>query len=71
MKKGGQFYVLQSNLSQRPPPNSDHLPTATTILESQFMSLYHKPTSEQRPPVKNGLKFWVPKVIVVRMFDCI
>ncbi len=27
------------------------------IIESQFESLKHKPTSEQRPPVKDGFKF--------------
>jgi hypothetical protein len=27
---------IQSNLFQRPSPNNDHPPTATTILKSQF-----------------------------------
>ncbi len=28
-------------------------------------------TSEQRPPVNNGNKFWFMKVVVVHRFDCI
>jgi hypothetical protein len=43
--------------------------TVTTILESQFEHLWHKPTSEQRPPANNGHKFRVPSVVVVHKFD--
>jgi hypothetical protein len=38
---------------------------------SKFKVLSHKFTSEQRPTVNNGHKFWVPRVVVVRRFDCI
>ena len=31
----------------------------------------HKATSEQRPPVNNGHKFRVQRVVVVHRFDCI
>jgi hypothetical protein len=44
---------------QRPPSNSDHLPTATIILK----------TPEKRPPVNNGHTFGVPRVVVVHKFD--
>ncbi len=44
----------QSNLSQRPPPNSDHLPLATTYVEG---FLYRKATSDRWPPVNNSHKF--------------
>ncbi len=50
--------------------NNDHLHTATTILESQFESLYHKTTSEQQQPVNNSHKFGVPWMVVVHNFDC-
>ncbi len=46
-----------------------HLSTAAPTLKSQLRSLYHKPSSEQWPPVNNGHKFWVPKVVVVHKFD--
>ncbi len=42
---------------------NDHLPTTTTILESCFPHVENKGTSEQRPPVNNGHKFRVPKVV--------
>ncbi len=42
----------------------------TTILESQFRSLKYKPTSEQRTPFNKGLRFYVPRVVVVHRFDC-
>ncbi len=35
-------YIAQSNLSQRPSPNSDHLSTMTSILKSHFEYLLHK-----------------------------
>jgi hypothetical protein len=37
------------------------LSTSTAILKSSFQFLYHKSTSEQRPPVNNGHKFWVSR----------
>jgi hypothetical protein len=43
---------------------NDHLPTATTISDSQFRSLWNKLISEKRPPVNNGHKFGVPRVVV-------
>ncbi len=36
---------------------------------SQFNSIQQKATSEQRPPVNNGHKFGVPRVVVVHRFD--
>jgi len=35
-KKNRKLYKIQPNLSLQTPTNSDHLPTATTILKSQF-----------------------------------
>ncbi len=65
------LFKLQSNLSQQPPPNNDHLSMATTILGSHFSCLQHKASSEQRPLVNVGHKFYVPRVVVVHMFDSI
>ncbi len=62
---------IQSNLILRTLLNSDDLSTTTTILESQFESLKHDATSEQRPPVNNGHIFGVPRVVFVYKFDCI
>ncbi len=45
---------IQSNLCQRPPPNSDHLSKTTTILGFQFRLLLHK------WPLNNGHP-WDPK----------
>ena len=42
----------------------------TTILGSNFQFLSHKVTSEQRPPVNNGHKFRVSRVVAVHKFDC-
>ncbi len=53
----------------RPPPNNDRLPTATTILESQFESLQHKSTFEQRPPVNSSHISRVTWKVVVHKFD--
>ncbi len=38
-KSQNKLSNIQSNHGQWPPPNSDHMPTVTTILASQFMSL--------------------------------
>jgi len=67
---------IQSNLElttiskYRPFAYSDHLPTATTIFESQFQFLSHKATPEQWPLVNVHHKFGVPRVVVVHRFDC-
>ncbi len=62
-KKGLNGFLTYSQTSA-----NDHLPTN---LKSQLRSLYYKSTSEQRPPVNNGHKFGVPRVVVVHKFDCI
>ncbi len=40
-----------------PPPNSDHLSTATTILRFSIPSLQHTGICEQRPSVNSGHNF--------------
>ncbi len=52
------------NTSEQPANSDPHF-------KSQFKSLEHKPTSEQRPLVNNGHKFGVPRVAVEHRFDCI
>ena len=54
---------MQSNL------NIDHLSTMTTIFGFLFQLLYYKTTSEQQPPLNNGHKFGVPKVVVEHRVD--
>ncbi len=42
----------------------------TIHLETQFNFLKHNASFEQRPPVNNGHKLWVPRVVVEHIFDC-
>jgi len=48
--------------------NSNLLPTTTTISKSQFQFYNKTTTSEQRPPVNNGHKFGIPRVVGVHRF---
>ena len=51
--------TLQSNVTLRPPPNSNHLPTKTTVSKAKFQLIYkHKLplNSDQHWP-----QFWGPK----------
>ena len=41
MEKNCSLLKIQSNLSNRPPPNNDHLPTTTNILGSHFLFFYN------------------------------
>jgi hypothetical protein len=77
LRKNNVFFLNEKNEYSQTWVN-DHLRItttclriATTILKSQFKSLQPKTTSEQRPPVNNGHKFGVPRLVVVHKFDCI
>ncbi len=48
---------------------NDHLSSVTSIFGSHFHFLKYKTTSEQRPPVNNDHKSWVPMVVVVHKLD--
>ena len=55
---------IQTKLSYRPPPKSDHLLAANTFWGPIFSFYYIK------LPLNNGHYFWVPRVVVVHRFDC-
>jgi hypothetical protein len=50
---------IQTNL--RLTPNNDH-----SFIAGPIFNFQHKTTSEQRPPVNNSHKLWVPRVVVVQ-----